>query len=116
MRNDRLFIDYLQDILDAADKATHFVSGMSIDDFAKDEKTQFAVIRALEIIGEATKKIPQDVKDSFPEIPWREMAGTRDKVIHDYIGINLVVVWKTVIQDLPALIPLIHKVLTNYLA
>ena len=54
MRSERLFIDYLQDILDAADKATHFVSGMNIDDFAKDEKTQYAVIRALEIIGEAT--------------------------------------------------------------
>jgi uncharacterized protein with HEPN domain len=71
------------------------------------------VIRALEIIGEATKQVPQSVKDSYPEVPWRQMAGMRDKLIHDYFGVNLVVVWKTVIEDLPNLEPLIRHVLAE---
>ena len=76
---------------------------MTYEQFAGDAKTVFAVVRALEIIGEATKKLPQSVRDRYPKVPWREMAGIRDKLIHDYFGVNLAVVWKTVIEDLPGL-------------
>jgi uncharacterized protein with HEPN domain len=111
MSSTRPYLDYLEDILDAIEKATAFIQGMTYEQFAQDAKTVFAVIRALEIVGEATKRIPQSVKNSYPEVPWRQMAGMRDKLIHDYSGVNLVVVWKTLIEDVPNLEPLIRQVL-----
>lgn len=113
MTQERFYVDYLRDILEHAEKAQTFVAGMTEDDFLQDEKTVFAVIRALEIVGEATKKIPQEVKGKYPNVPWREMAGTRDKLAHDYFGINLGVIWKTVTEDIPSLIPLIRQILKN---
>ena len=86
---------------------------MTYEQFAGDAKTVFAVIRALEIIGEATKQLPQSIRDRYPKVPWREMAGIRDKLIHDYSGVNLVVVWKTVIEDLPSLGSAIQHILTE---
>src|SRR5262249_26973584 len=94
----RTSIDFLEDIRTAAQKAEAFVAGMKFDAFAADEKTAFAVVRALEIIGESAKRIPQDVRDACPEIPWRTMSGIRDKLIHDYISVNLEIVWKTVVE------------------
>jgi uncharacterized protein with HEPN domain len=109
MKSERAFGDYLQDMLDACLKASSFISNVSFDEFNRDEKTQFAVIRALEIIGEASKKIPQAFKNQTPDIPWRAIAGMRDKMIHDYMGVNQAVVWKTVNEDLPLLIGELRK-------
>jgi len=92
----RSHIDYLNDIRKAVEKAIGFMSGMSQEAFASDDKTAYAVIRALELVGEATKRIPQEVRDKHPEVPWRSMAGIRDKLIHDYVSVNLELVWKTV--------------------
>ncbi len=103
MRSRREYVDYLRDILDAADKAGRFTAGMHFDSFATDEKTVFAVVRALEIIGEAANKIPGSVRERYPVVPWRSMAGIRDKLIHEYFGVNLEVVWRTVQGDLPVL-------------
>ena len=83
------------------------------DQFSRDDKTAYAVIRALEIIGEATKHIPEQVRKSNPDISWREMAGIRDKLIHDYFGVNLEVVWKTATDDLPKLEPEIRLILSD---
>ena len=96
-------LDYLRDMLDAADKANEFVRGMDEAAFAADTKTVFAVVRALEIIGEAAKKIPPSVQRRFPHLAWRAMAGMRDKLTHDYFGVNLEVVWRTIQEDLPDL-------------
>jgi uncharacterized protein with HEPN domain len=97
------FLDYVEDIINAMIDAQQFVEGMEFEDFLEDKKTVFAVLRALEIIGEATKNIPVHIRDRFPQIPWKEMAGMRDKVIHEYFGVDLRRVWNTTKNDLPAL-------------
>lgn len=113
MKPKREFTDYLQDILDAIEKVEGFTQGMDYEQFAADDKTVFAVIRALEIIGEASKKIPKSVKDKYPSVPWREIAGIRDKLIHGYFGVNIAVIWKTVEQDIPDLRPSIVKIIKD---
>jgi uncharacterized protein with HEPN domain len=113
MKQKREYIDYLRDILDAAQKAEQFVAGMDITAFEGDAKTFFAVIRALEIIGEAAKYIPASVRQRYPEVPWRAMAGMRDRVIHNYLGVNLQRVYETVKQDVPSLRSAITRILAD---
>ena len=103
--------DYIQDIVDAISKALRFVGEMSYDDFVKDDKTIFAVVRALEIIGEAVKNIPHEFRKKYPEVPWRDMAGMRDKLIHEYHGVRLDVVWETVKKELLPLKPMFENIL-----
>jgi len=111
MNPPRDYHDYLEDICQAARKALEFVEGVGYDDFVADDKTVYAVIRALEIVGEATNKIPQEVRDRYPQIPWRSMAGIRDKLVHDYVNVSLEVVWNTLTEDLPSLLPMIEHVI-----
>jgi len=92
-------------------KALSFVDGLDYDGFCKDDKAMYAVIRAFEIIGEAARQIPDDVRDSNPEIPWREITGMRNKLTHEYFGVNTKVVWRTVNEDLPVIIPALKKML-----
>ncbi len=97
--------DYLNDVVDAMEKASKFVDKMSYEDFANDDKTIFAVFRALEVIGEAVKNIPEDFRVKHPDIPWRDIAGMRDKLIHGYFGVDLRRVWKTVTEVIPVMKP-----------
>ena len=113
MSSPREVIDYLRDILDAAESAVQFVAGMDFDTFSADKKTIFAVIRALEIVGEATKRIPGTVRQSYPEVPWRQMAGMRDKLSHDYINVNARRVFDTVYMDQPPLRSALTRILAD---
>jgi uncharacterized protein with HEPN domain len=109
----RDFVAYLCDIRDAAVKAQQFVAGMTFEQFAADEKTSFAVVRCLEIIGEAAGRIPASLQARYPGLPWREMTGMRHVLIHDYMGVNYGVVWKTVQEDLPPLLPQLAQMIAE---
>jgi uncharacterized protein with HEPN domain len=86
---------------------------MTSEQFAVDEKTIYAVIRALEIVGEATKQLPAELKARYPHRPWREMAGMSDKLIHGYFGVNLEVVWEMATLEAPSLEAEIRSVLSK---
>ena len=91
--------------------AEEFISTCKFEEFTEDRKTQYAVIRALEIIGEATKNIPYEMRDKYPSIPWKDLAGIRDKLIHAYFGVNLKVVWLSVKEGIPESKPDIKSIL-----
>lgn len=103
MRPLRFYQDYLRDILQATEDALTFVNGMEYPSFRTDRKTNLAVVRALEIMGEAARHIPVNVRRAYPEIPWQEMVDMRNKLVHEYFGVDLEVLWRTVQEDLPLL-------------
>jgi uncharacterized protein with HEPN domain len=107
IKNDQV---YLEHILEAIVKIENFTNGISRFDFGRNVMIQDAVIRNIEIIGEATKKISKSFTQSHQEIPWSEMAGMRDKLIHDYLDVDIDVVWKTIEADLPLLKELISNI------
>lgn len=103
--------DYLNDILEAIADIRVFTKGLRLSDFIADKKTNLAVIRCFEIIGEAVKKVPVDTRELYPGLPWAEVAGMRDKLIHDYFGVDLEIVWTTVLDDLDPLEESVLKLL-----
>ena len=111
MSEDRDILVYLEDIVDAASKSKRFINNMDYAQFIDDDKTSFAVVRALEIIDEAAKKVPDSVRYKYPEVPWRSMAGMRDKLIHNYTGVDWEVVWNTVQNDVPEIIDRINNII-----
>ncbi len=94
---------YLSEILSAARLAMDFTSGMDRESFLEDEKTKSAVVRQLEVIGEAAKSIPDDIKLLDNDIPWRNIAGMRDRLIHAYFNVDYDLVWDTLETELPAI-------------
>jgi uncharacterized protein with HEPN domain len=112
MKDARDFVDYLHDILAHADAAIEFVAAApDAQTLAGDRRTLWAVIRALEVVGEAARHIPIEFRQAHPEIAWRGMTGMRDKVIHDYFGVDAAVVWRTVKEELPTLCESIRTIL-----
>lgn len=105
--------DYLQDILDAIAAIEKFTQDVNFDQFAQNLEKIFAVARALEIIGEAVKQIPDEIRTNYPQIPWRDMAGMRDKLIHDYFNTDVEIIWKTIQEDIPILKQMITTVITD---
>lgn len=104
---------YLRDILQNMQDAEDFVHGMSREQFAADKKTVNAVLRSIEVIGEAAKNVPEDLRARHPAVPWKEMAGMRDKVIHFYFGVDVETVWLAVADRIPALRPMIAQALAD---
>ncbi len=102
---------YLNDILGSILKIEEFVGKMNYEEFAEDDKTSSAVVRKLEIIGEASKNIPEEIRQKYKEIPWSDMAKTRDKITHFYFGIDYEIVWKVIEERLPALKEQIKKMI-----
>jgi len=98
MRDHKL---YLKDILEAMESIETFVSGMDLQTFQADDKTMSAVLRKFEIIGEASKQVPDEIRKSYPKVPWKEMAAMRDKLIHAYFGVDYPLVWKTIKKRIP---------------
>jgi uncharacterized protein with HEPN domain len=107
MKDDTVYTDH---ILVSIKNIIEYTKGISKKDFKKNTLIQDAVIRNFEIIGEATKKVSNDFKKVNYEIPWKEMSGMRDKLIHDYIGVDIDVIWKTIEDDLPILENLLEKI------
>ena len=99
----RDFKVYLEDILEAIGKVHRYTSGLSREDFASDEMRIDAVVRNLEIIGEASKRIPNEIRLKHPSVEWKKMAGLRDILIHEYFGIDIDIVWDIIQNKLPAL-------------
>ena len=109
----RDYRDYLQDILDAVNDIESFVESMTYEEFIKDRKTLNAVVRSIEIIGEASKNIPEAMKAKYKELPWKQMTGMRDKLIHAYFGVDVETLWKAVKDDIPPLKKAIQKMLKD---
>lgn len=102
---------FLFHILESIERIENFAGGISMDEFLKSEIIQDAVIRRIEIIGEAVKNIPNSFKNKYPDIEWKKIAGTRDNLIHDYFGVDLKLTFKIVEKDLPELKKKISKIL-----
>jgi uncharacterized protein with HEPN domain len=109
----RDYTDYVEDIVTAIADIEQFVGGMGFEEFSKDKKTVFAVVRAIEIIGEAARQIPESLKNKHTKVPWKEMAGIRNKIAHEYFGFDVEVIWNTVKQNIPQLKPLISDMLRD---
>jgi len=99
---------YLLDILLAARRACQFLEGLRWERFLRSELHQNAVMRPLGVIGEAASRISQETQDEYPEIPWQQMIGMRNRLVHEYFRVDLATVWETVRTDLPSLIELIE--------
>ena len=100
MKDDSIYIDH---IVQSIDNILEYTKVLNKKDFAKNNLVQDAVIRNFEIIGEATKKVSNEYKQVHFKVPWKEMSGMRDKLIHDYIGVDIAVIWKTIKEDLSTL-------------
>jgi uncharacterized protein with HEPN domain len=112
MSNKRRDIDFLRDIREAIENILTYTKGLDFDGFMRDKKTQDAVVHNLEIMGEAAKNLSPAIKERHPDIPWRKLAGVRDKIAHHYFGINYDIVWQ-IKEDLAGLLQKIDEIISS---
>lgn len=108
----RPVIEFLRDIMDWMENAQSFVDGIDRRAFMADLKTRSAVERAVEIIGEASKHVPDDIRGQFPDVPWQGMSGMRDRVSHAYFGVDYDILWRTVTEEIPPLLRRLKDVIS----
>ena len=114
MTTERHFTLFLMDILDACDACSEFVEGITLQGFHADLKTKLAVERGIEIVGEAASNVPQHVRQVAPNIPWRRVAGMRNRLAHEYFAVHHGIVWNTVHQFLPPLRTSVERLLATF--
>ena len=112
---ERKFRDYIYDILENSKDIIEFTKGMEYNVFIKDKKTIKAVVRSLEIIGEAAKHVPVKIKNKYTDIPWSDIICMRNRLIHGYFGVDIEAVWQTVILDIPDLLEKIKTIIEKEL-
>lgn len=105
---------YLQDILTSLSRIDDYTKNLSLEDLNNDWKTIDAVVRNLEILGEAARNMPKEVLEKYPDVPWGNMISMRNKVIHEYFGVDPDILWKTITEDLPLLKEQVVKVFKEY--
>jgi uncharacterized protein with HEPN domain len=103
----------VEDIVDAVRRVLEYTSGMTQDEFYDDQKTIDAVVRNIEIIGEAARHVPDEIQARAPEVPWAQMRGMRNVVIHEYDTVDVEIVWQTVQEDLPSLVEPLERLLAT---
>ena len=108
---DRPYGLYASDMLESMARIERYVKGLSYNEFVRSEIVIDAVIRNLEVMGEAAKNVPDEVKDAHPEIPWKRIVGLRNIVIHDYLGIDLENIWRIATKNIPEVRPLVARLL-----
>ncbi|MCX6243166.1 MAG: DUF86 domain-containing protein [Bacteroidetes bacterium] len=104
----------LEDITESAEKILQYTEGISFEEFSKDNKTVDAVIRNFEIIGEASNLLPDEIKDKYSEIDWYRIRGFRNRIVHDYFGVDLQIIWKIILEQIPGLITEISTIIPNF--
>ncbi len=112
-KEDREFRDYLKDILGSISDIQNFTRDITQKELEKDKKTLYAVIRCLEVLGEAVKKVPKDIAKEYPHVPWKEIAGMRDKLIHEYFGVDIETLWDTIQEDITPFKDAVTKIIRD---
>ena len=108
--SEKVYSDYIEDIIRSAELIKDFTKDIDFDSFSKDLKTRYAVIRCFEVMGEAAKRIPDEIRNKYPAIPWKIISAMRDRLIHGYDVVDDSVLWKTIVLDLPDLLQNLKKI------
>ncbi|MCX7839145.1 MAG: DUF86 domain-containing protein [Anaerolineae bacterium] len=113
MKRKRTHVDYLLDILDNVEKVERFTAGITQEKFEANDEKVYAVIHALQTIGEAARHLPRSLRQRYADVPWDDIMGMRDIVVHEYFGVDLDIIWQTVQRDLAPLQVAIRKILAE---
>ena len=109
--SERTDVEFLADTKEAVLRVNEYTEKLTYEQFLKDKKTQDAVVRNIEIIGEAAKNISEELKKKYPQIPWKDLAGARDKVIHHYFGVNFDILWNMIKLELPQVLSRLEAII-----